>query len=336
MFKNFFFHKTPNFWTNRNFLSYLLLPLSFLYYIGFFIIKKISKPKKVNIPIICIGNLIAGGSGKTPTAIAIGKILQQNNINFAFLTRGFGSKNNKDIVKITKNEDIKKYSFDKYGDEPLLLKDYADTYISKNRFLASKEIEKNKNYQTIILDDGFQNNSIKKDFSILVIDSNICFGNQFLIPAGPLREPINNGLNKADLIIIIGKKNLVLEHKIKENSFNKTLIYASIKANNLNDFYNKKIVAFCGLAYPKKFFSFLLKEKLNIIATFDFPDHYQYSNNDIERLLKISKDKDAVLLTTKKDWVKLNNDYQKQIKYLDIFLEISDQDLLIDKLKGIL
>lgn len=336
MFKNFFFYKTPIFWSNKNFFSYLFLPLSFIYYIGFFIIKKIAKPKKAGVPIICIGNLIAGGSGKTPTAIAIGKILQQNNIDFAFLTRGFGSKNNKDVIKITKNENIKKYSFDKFGDEPLLLKDYADTYISKNRFLASKKIENSKNYQAIILDDGFQNNSIKKDFSILVIDSKIGFGNQFLIPAGPLREPIKHGLNKADLIIIIGEKNLALEHKIKENIINKTLIYASIKASNLNNFYNKKIIAFCGLAYPKKFFSFLLKEKLNVVATFDFPDHYPYSKNDIEKLLKISKDNDALLLTTKKDWVKLNDYYQKDIKYLDIFLDISDHELIIEKLKSIL
>lgn len=336
MLKKFFFYKTPNFWANKNFLSYLFLPLSFIYYIGFFTIKKISKPKKVNIPIICIGNIIAGGSGKTPTAIAIGKILQQNNINFAFLTRGFGSKNSKNVIKITKNENIKKYSFDKFGDESLLLKDYADTYISKNRFLASKKIENNKNYQAIILDDGFQNNSIKKDFSILVIDSKIGFGNQFLIPAGPLRESIKHGLSKANLIIIIGEKNLALEHKIKDSAIDKTLIYASIKANNLSDFYDKKIVAFCGLAYPKKFFSFLLKEKLNVVRTFDFPDHYPYSKNDIEKLLKISKDNGALLLTTKKDWVKISDCYKNDIKYLDIFLDINNHDLIIKKLKSIL
>jgi tetraacyldisaccharide 4'-kinase len=320
--------KTPQFWTKRNLLSFSLLPLSFLYFLIYFLIKIFTKKQKISKPVICVGNLIAGGSGKTPVAIAIGKILQELKIDFAYLSRGYKSDGSK-FLMLKKNGN---HNPAKVGDEPVLLSEIATTFVAKDRFFGASQIERMKNIQALVLDDGLQNNNLEFDFTIMVIDGNLAFGNQFLIPAGPMREPLKSGLKQINLIVAIGNLNKKIKAKLKD----KLIINAQIKPINLKEFQKEKLIAFAGLAYPKKFFETLKSHHLEVIAHKEFPDHYSYKISDLEKLINLAKDKNAKLITTKKDWVKFSPKYKEKISYLDIELEFENKELIKAQLEKIL
>lgn len=317
--------KTPKFWLKRNLISLVLLPLSLLYFFGFYLKEFFTKRTKVEKPVICIGNLIAGGSGKTPVAIAIGKILHEMGFNFSYLTRGYKRKDKQDLL-LAKNGF---FNSQVSGDEPILLAEISDCFVTSNKLQTLKKIVKNPNYDLVIFDDGIQNSSIFYDLKILVVDGNIGFGNKFLLPAGPMRESLKFGLKKADLIIVIGDA----KNQILQDIGDKKIVKANIIASNLNEFVGKKLIAFCGLAYPQKFFSFILQKKLNLIKSVPFADHHFYTNQDLDKLLEISKKEGATLITTKKDWVKFSPKYREQISYLNIDIEFENKNLIIEELK---
>lgn len=320
--------KTPDFWTKKNVISVALLPLSAIYFCAFFLVRIFTNSQKISKPVICVGNLIAGGSGKTPTAIAIGKILHEIGVQFAFLSRGYMGDGSKFLL-------LRKYDNNKaenVGDEPMLLVETADTFVAKNRLFGAQQIDRMSKFKAIILDDGMQNNSLKRDFTILVVDGKIGFGNDFLIPAGPMREPLCTGLKKADLVVLIGEAKPELEKKLA----GKKIVKAKIIPTNLDQFRDKKLLAFCGLAYPNKFFSFLVNQGLNAVESHSFSDHYIYQNSDLENLLQKAKEKNLTLVTTKKDWIKFSKSLQEKISYLDIELEFENKGLVMDELKKIL
>ena len=320
--------RTPDFWMKRNIISYLLLPLSAVYFVGFFLISFFAKKQKISKPVICIGNLVAGGSGKTPTALAIGTILQNLSVNFAFLSRGYMNDGSK-FLMLKKGA---KHDAAKVGDEPILLSEIATTFVAKDRFFGASQIESMKNIDVIILDDGMQNNLLHFDYTIMVIDGNLAFGNEFLIPAGPMRQPLKSGLKNVDLVISIG----ALTNKIKKKLKGKKIIQSDISPLNKKEFEGKKLIAFGGLAYPRKFFSFLEKIGLDVIATREFYDHYSYKDSDLQRLERLAKRLGAKLVTTKKDWVKFPDSFKEKISYLDIELKLQDEELLKSELKKIL
>ena len=322
--------KTPKFWKKATILSSILLPLSYLYRFGSIVRNIIAKPQKIQKPVICIGNITVGGAGKTPVALKIGNILNEIGIKFVYLGHGYKA-NIQNLVLVDNN----KHKASEVGDEALLLSDVSDTFISKNRLFAAKQIAKMPDEKLIVMDDGLQNPNIKKDFSILVIDGGFGFGNNLLFPAGPLRERIRNGVKKADLVICIGSDKYKATKRIKKK---KRVIYANIEVINKNEFEGKRLVAFCGIARPTKFFESLKKEKLKVIKTFDFPDHHNFMDKDLRKLIRFADKKDAQLITTKKDWVRIDAKFRDQIKYLDIDLDISKEDkkYLKDALKGVL
>ncbi len=323
--------KTPKFWTKINLTSLALLPLSLIYFVVTFLISFFQKTYTVSKPVICVGNLIAGGSGKTPTAIALGKILREitdkENFEFAFLSTGYMGDGAK-FVALREGKHVAK----NVGDEPMLLTQTAPTFVAKNRLFGAKQIDNMKKIKAIILDDGMQNNSLYKDLVIMVVDGKIAFGNNLLIPAGPMRETLSSGLKKADLVVVIGEVNSDLEKKLS----GKKIIQAHLKTTNLEKFFNKKLLAFCGLAYPQKFFSLIKNNNLQLIEEKSFPDHYSYLNADLEELCKTAKEKGLELITTKKDWVKFPPIFQNQIPYLDVELEFLDKELLIDELQKVI
>ncbi len=315
--------KTPKFWLEKNFISYLLLPLSLIYLAVTTIINFCKEPYKSTKPIICIGNITVGGSGKTPVALEVGKILRDAGINFCYLSRGYKAKEDKfGFVNVALE------NAEKTGDEPLLLAEIAPTFIAKNRFDGVKEIEKNEKIQAIIIDDGMQNNSIKADALFLVIDAKVQFGNGFLFPAGPLREKLASGLKKADFVIVIGDKNAKLRRILRD----KKVIKAQIKEKNIASFLDQKLIAFCGLAYPQKFFSYLEEQGLEVVDSKPFSDHHFYSENQLQNLLDLAHKKNAKLITTKKDWVKFPQKFKEKISYLDIELELENKGFVRDEI----
>ena len=312
--------KTPNFWKNKNCISFLLYPFSILYYIGRFLHILFSKEYKVNnLKIICIGNIVVGGSGKTPIAIKIGKMFKKNKVNFAFLSKGY-----KGELKNFTKVNHKKHTFKEVGDEPLLLSEIADTYICNNRMEAIKKLSKQNKYNYVIMDDGFQNPTIYKDINILVIDGNYGIGNNQLLPSGPLRETLNSALKRTSFIVLMNKDIFSLENKIKK--IKNIPIFNAKTIEKRKKLINKKYIAFSGIGRNEKFFNSLNNLKYNVIKKFSFEDHHIYTENEMKKLLDISKNKKAILITTKKDWVKIDKKYKNIINYLDIDVNFSNEE----------
>lgn len=323
--------KTPKFWQKRNLIAVLLLPLSAVYLTLFVVVNFFRKVTKANIPVVCVGNVVAGGSGKTPVAIAIGKILRDKNVDFAYLTRGYGADFD-EVFEIDEENSLAK----NFGDEPLLLKEISRVFVAKNRAQGARKIEKDEKIQAIILDDGMQNKNLQKDFVIMVVDGKIKFGNGFLIPAGPLRQSVKSGITESDLVVVVGEideeLSLVLADKIAKNQ----VAQAKIKALNIEEFEQKKLLAFCGLAYPEKFFSYLEDLNFDVKQKISFCDHYDYEEKDLCDLILKAKEQNLKLVTTKKDWVKFDEKYRKEIDFLDIELEFTDKNLVEKSILSVL
>lgn len=323
--------KTPQFWQNKNLVSFALLPFSLIYKFLFFIKKKSTKSLITKIPTICIGNITAGGSGKTPFALKLGKILLENDINFCYLTRGYKAKNSANIF-LPKNSDI---SVDKIGDEAMLLNEIASVMIAKNRRIGYQEIEKKSSFNAIIMDDGLQNFQLQTQIKILLIDSKIGFGNNFLLPSGPLRQSLASIAKNIDFFVIIGEKNPNIVFQIQQFTKNPSIICGKIVPKNLSEFVNKELIAFCGIAYPQKFFYELKRHQLNVVKEFSFADHHNYKISEIDNLINLAIKNNCQLITTKKDWVKFSPPQQKLIKFFDIELEFDNIDCIINSIKKI-
>ncbi len=319
--------KTPDFWyKNNSLITKTLSPLSFIYNAIHKANTKIQKENSVDIPVICIGNLIAGGSGKTPTAIAIHKLIKDYKIkeNPSFLTRGYGAKNPE-----TRFISVHEPTHDT-GDEPRLLLKHCKTIISKNRYTGAMLAQK-EGHDVIIMDDGLQNKTLKKDISFLVIDGKFGFGNRKTIPAGPLREPVKTGLHAVDAVILIGEDTHNLNKQIPPNI---PIFNASIKADTTNLNTSESYIAFCGLAHPKKFFNTLNRERFKISKTYEFADHHHYKNAEIENLLNEAQENGAKLITTEKDMMRIAPEYSNIISTLPISIEFTDAQQLQDFLKN--
>lgn len=312
--------KTPKFWHKRwSIISILLIPASWLYRLGHKINMALQgTPYKSLLPVICVGNAIAGGSGKTPSVIALIKIIKEHNLvqNPVILTRGYGSNNEAPLIV---NPEI--HNFHEVGDEALLLAQHAPTVIARNREAGAKFIE-SMDADLIIMDDGMQNNHLHKDINFLVIDRQIDFGNNRILPAGPLREPLSNVLDKTQAIICIGR------------AFHSDLpvFESSIKPKDIPDI-DRNYVAFAGLGYPDKFKNTLLDHDINLAAWFPYADHYAYTRNDEDDLKDRALNHKAQLITTEKDYVRLSPDFQKQVVPFAIELQLNDTNKVARFLK---
>lgn len=314
--------RTPDFWQKSNFLSVLLYPFSMIYY-ALYKLRCIlnAKPYRSKIPVICVGNITAGGSGKTPVVIEIANILKKNNKNFCFLSKGYGG-NFEDVKEVDSDNSII------FGDEPVILKEFGDVFVSKDRVIGLKYINNliDKNYDYIIVDDGLQNPTFFKNRSILVIDGEYGFGNGNILPAGPLREKFNNIISRIDFVIIIGEDKYNIENLCQKN------IVHFIKANisTVNNKFQGEYVAFCGIGHPEKFRKTLIDNNIKFSNFIVFGDHHYYNEKDIKMLKNIGKK----FITTKKDWVKLDSDFKAYVDYVDIKINLDQNFVKMLRLYG--
>ena len=290
----------PLFWDHKNLISFLLYPLSLITFL-INIIKKITIKKTFKIKSICVGNLYVGGTGKTPLSIKINNILK----------------------KKYKTVFIKKKYFDQI-DEQIILKSYGNLICSKYRKTALK-IATNKKYDVAILDDGLQEKSLNYNISIACFNSSDGIGNGLLIPAGPLREVVSE-LKNYDAVFLNGEKNnKKLSKYFKKINKNIKIFEAKYSPINLNSFNLKKnFLFFCGLGNPSEFERTLKKYKFKIKEKFIYPDHYSFSNLDILSLKKLAKKKKLHIITTEKDYLRLNKKNRKNVKYLKVDLNIKN------------
>ena len=321
---------TPKFWglSKPSFSARLLIPAAYIYSLVSSIQRTYVRPKKINIPVICIGNLTAGGAGKTPTAIAISKIIKQSGGHPHFLTRGYGGKEKGPLLV-----NRKEHSASNVGDEALLLARHAPTWIGRNRYTSAQAAVAN-GASILIMDDGFQNTSLKKDISLVVIDGGFGFGNECIIPAGPLREPIAQGLNRSNAILIIGTHKVNLNHSI--SAYNGLLLRAemipSMESYKLRE---KAVIAFAGIGRPQKFFDTLESIGCEIIDRIPFPDHHRYSADEIMNLVENASKSGAIPVTTEKDWIRLPNESKQMITPVAVNLEwenLTDIEHMISEL----
>ena len=299
--------KKPKFWDDvgLSFWSLILYPFSIIFLLVSLLVRLFKVEKKFPIPIICVGNIYVGGTGKTPLALEIFKIVKSSGKNPGFIKKGY----------------------DYLYDEIQMLEKIGKTYLNKNRKEAISELISLK-HDVAILDDGFQDFSIKKDFSILCFNSNQLIGNGFLIPSGPLRQTFQS-IKQAECVVINGTKNLEFEDKIKKINENIKIFYSKYKIKNLNKFKNKKVLAFAGIGNPSNFFELLKKNNINVKETISYPDHYNYSEEDYGFLIK-KKEQDVLLATTEKDYYRLNEKMKESFDYVDVDLEIDNKNEFIN------
>ncbi|PPR44748.1 MAG: Tetraacyldisaccharide 4'-kinase [Alphaproteobacteria bacterium MarineAlpha5_Bin11] len=321
--------RAPKFWYVRNttIFSTIFLPTSLLFRLLSKLYILFSSKNSSTVPVICIGNLVVGGAGKTPVALKVGNLLKLAGYRPHFLTRGYAGKI-KENIRVLNN-----HSPEEVGDESIILSSVAPTWIGSNRIKSAKLAIKN-NADCIIMDDGFQNPTIKKDFSIIVIDGKQGFGNQKVLPSGPLRESINSGLKRANAVIIVG-----------EDTFNiKKFIPSSIPcfgakfdvSNNEKIYKGKKVTAFAGIAYPTKFFDTLENQGAKILKTFTFPDHYIYTETDLLNLVEKANKNNSILVTTKKDLIRVPESYKPLVYILEGEIKLGEEEVLKEVLINVL
>ena len=302
----------PKFWETKNFISLTLYPLSIITFL-INISKKFLIKKNFKIKTICIGNIFVGGTGKTSLAIEINDLLRKK-----FKT-----------VFIKKN-------YKNHSDEINLLNNRGKIISSTNRESALLNAAK-KNYQVAILDDGLQQKNINYDLKIVCFNSEYALGNEYMLPAGPLRENLNV-IKNYDLIFLNGeRKNKKLLSKLKSINKNLKIFEGKYKPLNLKKFnLRKKYLMFCGIGNPHEFEQTLIKYKFIISKKSIYPDHYKLSDNDLRKLKDKAKKENLLLITTEKDFFRLNKIQRKNIKFLKIKLEIKDkknlEKILISKL----
>ncbi len=323
--------KTPKFWyedTTKK-PSFFLRGLAFIYDLISKIFRKLQTPRKISKPVICIGNITMGGSGKTPVAIAVAKIIYDLGYLPHFLTRGYGAN-----VAGTKLVDIKKHNYLDVGDEPLILASHGFTWVSKNRFKgASKAVKSGAG--SIVMDDGLQNMKIYKDISILVIDATIGLGNNHIFPAGPLREHLKDTLLKINACIILNaghKKQKKWLDILQKYGFKNKVFFADILLNE--DIAKiKNTVAFAGIGVPKKFKLSLENAGVKVAKFYEFADHHKYTENELKKMLEIANKNNLPLVTTKKDFLRIPKSLQDKVEIVDIKLKWQNKEEILNFLK---
>ncbi len=304
----------PKFWDKKqiSLFSILLFPIALFIKLLIFFKRFFTKNHRCSIPVICIGNIYLGGTGKTPLCIELFSILK-------------GLKKNPVFIR-------KKY--ESFQDEINLLKQIGPTYEGSKRINALEDAIQNKG-EVAILDDGFQDFSINKNLSIVCFNEKQWIGNGLVIPSGPLREGLI-ALKRAGCVMINGEKNTDIENRILSHNKEIKIFYSKYKAQNIDKFKNKKVTAFAGIGNPVNFFNLLKNNNIDISEKISFPDHYEYLDKELENLIYKAKENHTILLTTEKDYFRINENYKKNINCLKIVVEIENRNQFIEEIKKVI
>ena len=309
--------RAPKFWYEPNSWKIkFLLPLGYIYNLLSYLRWKIGKPVKYSCLTICVGNLNVGGTGKTPTTIALADHFLKKGLNVHIVSRGYKGK-----FKGTFLVNPRKHRSDEVGDEPLLMSEFTSVWVSKRRKNGIAAAEK-AGAQVVLLDDGFQDPSFHKDFSILVVDGTKGFGNKKCLPAGPLRENIFQSCKRADALIIVGAKQYEFDTFPSHLKIIRTTLKPVKTGMNWNE---GKYIAFAGIADPSKFFNMLRSIGANLIDCVALSDHQRFGRQILKRLEHKALTAHAQLVTTEKDAVRLPNAFRKKVLSLPVRIEFDDK-----------
>jgi tetraacyldisaccharide 4'-kinase len=309
--------RAPDFWSERSLVSDLLAPVGAIVNSIAWVRAQTASPEEIKVPVICVGNLVSGGAGKTPVALSLAKRLQEGGSEVHFLSRGYGGR-----IRGPHRVNQASDNADDVGDEALLLARTAPTWVSANRAAGGRLAETN-GAQIVLMDDGFQNFSLAKNLSVLVIDSEYGFGNKRVMPAGPLRESISCGCRRADLAVLLGGDNKNVRRAISEEM---PVLTANIAVEqSFQGFEGKPVVAFAGIGRPEKFFNTLRALDCNLVQSISFPDHYIYTTKEMISLRERAEKADAVLVTTEKDKIRLPHLLQHLVEEVPVRVVWDDE-----------
>jgi len=299
----------PKFWQSKNnFFFIIFLPVTYLILFFIYFKKKFTKSKYFKIPILCIGNIYVGGTGKTPLAIFIAS----------------------ELKKLKKNPAIIKKFYKAHKDEHMLIKDKLNSLIlDKDRTNAIKIAE--KKYDLAILDDGFQDYKINKDLNILCFHSKQLIGNGYSFPSGPLREN-KNSIKDAQIIVINGEKNFKFERNIMNLNSKTQIFYSKYILTGFEKYKNKKILAIAGIGNPDNFFDLLIENGLDVKKTLSFPDHYNFSENELNKIIQDANINELTILTTEKDFLRMQKFKLNEINFCKVNLKIFEKEKLINQI----
>ena len=301
--------KKPRFWENEkpNLLAYILLPLAKLIQLLSFLKSK-QKKNKFKIKTICIGNIYLGGTGKTSLSVELKNILEKKNIKTCF------------VKKFYKNQQ----------DEQILLKNHGQLFLSNKRSDAIRDAE-NKGFEIAILDDGLQDQNIEYDTKIVCFNNLNWIGNGLTIPAGPLREEISNLKNYKQVFINGNLENLeYLKKKILNINPGININIGKYIPENLNEFnIEDNYLVFSGIGNHKTFVSMMKEYSFKILKDFEFPDHYQYKDNDMKKINNLAKELGCKIVTTEKDFLRLKNMNFENLKFIKSKLKILEEEKFI-------
>ncbi|HEY1709152.1 MAG TPA: tetraacyldisaccharide 4'-kinase [Rhizomicrobium sp.] len=312
--------RAPEFWDSTSassrVLSTLLAPLGWGYGASIAWKAKHAQPFRPRAKVICVGNLTAGGTGKTPVVARIVSALRAKGKRAFVLTRGYGGH-----IATAVQVDPARHTAADVGDEALLLARNAPVIVSRDR-RAGAVLADQLGADAIVMDDGYQNFALAKDLSLVVVDAEGGFGNGAVLPAGPLREPIEQGLSRTDAVVLIGNGSPDLK------GFKGAVLRARIAPRPATELSGRRVVAFAGIGRPEKFFQSLRDAGAEVVQTHRFADHHPYSAAELTRLAGIARTLDASLITTEKDYARLSPMERKEILTLPVEVQFADEAAL--------
>ena len=318
--------REPRFWYDRpSWQSLLLRPIGWIY--GALTKARVARQPGfvADIPVICFGNINVGGTGKTPTAIAVAERLTDWGVAVHIVSRGYGGDETGPV-----NVDSGRHTAQQVGDEPLLLSAFASTWVSKDRAAGVKAAQE-AGADVVLLDDGFQNPAVRKDVSIVVVDAQRGFGNGQVIPAGPLREPVSDGLRRADVVLTIGD---APSAELQLNGC-PTTHGRLVPLQTGMTWKGLRVLAFAGIGNPSKFFATLRALGVEMIKSEPLEDHQPLTSALMNRLEAEAKSQVAQLVTTEKDAVRLPVDFRSKVLTVPVRLQIEDWSAIDQVLKQV-
>ena len=320
--------KTPEFWSQRGPVALALLPLTLLWRVAGALKAATARPFKPTIPVVCVGNLTAGGTGKTPLVGWLADRMSERGWTPAILTRGYGGSAAGPLWVDPAEHDA---SF--CGDEPLMLADGRPVMVARDRAAGARAIAAGGSHDVIIMDDGMQNPTLRRTLTIGVFDGGSGIGNGWVIPAGPLRTPFASGLAQLDIAVINGADETGLAPRLSR----KVPVFTAAlrpEAGGIEAFEDTPLLAFAGIGRPARFFASVEAIGGQIAKRLSFADHHLYSQQDLAQIQEDAQRHGAELITTQKDWMRLPADWRGRVAMLPVSVDMDDEAAFLDAIEG--
>ena len=322
--------RAPGFWAVRKptALARLLQPIGAIY--GSVTARRMRREgARGDAPVVCVGNFVAGGAGKTPAAIALARMLIADGRRVAFLSRGYGGERRSGPLLV----DPARHTVATVGDEPLLLAGVAPCWVGPDRVLSAR-LAVDAGADVLVLDDGLQNPALAKDLALAVVDGETGFGNGLCVPAGPLRAPLAAQAPRVGALIVVGG-DAAARQTISAAALGLPVFAAGLEPDALAaaPLIGREVVAFAGIARPEKFYATLRRVGALVVATRDFPDHHVFTEREAAALIEEATRRRALLATTEKDRVRLGAQAARGIVTLPVTLRFEEPHRVLEALR---